>query len=149
MEHKRPKLLTTCLCSPLYNHPGRWSTKNPSYLQLAYVHPYITILVDWTQKTQVTYSLLMFHQQVFWDLFTLTSSRNEMSLKAQDIPLVICWLVTVWNYSVSWRMRRWLTTCKMTQLVTGPKSDFLSFLLLKMCWNFIIFVILISVRIHC
>ena len=28
---------TVCLCSPLYNHPGRWGTKNPSYLQLAYV----------------------------------------------------------------------------------------------------------------
>ena len=54
MEHKRPKLLTTCLCSPLYNHPGRLDTKKPSYLQLAYVHPYITILVDGAQKTQVT-----------------------------------------------------------------------------------------------
>ena len=50
----------SCLCSPLYNHPGRWSTKDPSYLQLAYVHPYITILVDGAQKTQVTYNLLMF-----------------------------------------------------------------------------------------
>ena len=171
MGHKKPKLLTTCLCSPLYNHLGRWGTKNPSYLQLAYVHPYITIPVDGAQKKQVTYNLLTTclcfiskfsgicllspaqgtrrvsrlktSHLLSVDLFTLTSSRNKTSLKAQDVPLVICWFVTVWNHSVSWRMWRWLTIWKMTQLVTGPKSDFLSFLLLKMCWNFIIFVILI------
>ena len=143
------KVTYNWLCSPLYNHPGRWGTNKPSYLQPDYVHPYITILVDGAQKKQVTYNLLMFHQQVFGDLFTLTNSRKKMSLKAQGIPLVICWFVTVWNYSVSWWMRRCLTVWKMTGLITGPKSHFLSFQLLKMCWNFIIFVILISVRTHC
>ena len=82
------KKVTTCLCSRLYNHPGRWGThKKTSYLQLAYghlyitilvdgahthrggknklqlayVHPYITILVDGAHtKKQVTYNLLMF-----------------------------------------------------------------------------------------
>ena len=30
------------------------------HFRVAYVHPYITILVDGAQKTQVTYNLLMF-----------------------------------------------------------------------------------------